>query len=421
VGKTPDELYQERERRFNDAIRLKVPDRVPIAVLGNFFPAKYAGITCEEAMYDYEKLAAATRKTIIDFDFDLYVNPFGIYSIGKQMEMLGDRRFKWPGHGVSINSTHQFVEAEHMTADEYDAFVFDPTDYLLRTHIPRVLGALEPLKMLPYIPSLFYFLMESEFTAPFGTPLVSQALETLIKTGQESLKMFERGTEFGKEMTSLGYPAMFGAITQAPFDYFGDYFRGTKGIMLDMYRHPDKILEAIDKVTPMLLNLAVGMADTSGIRRAFIPLHKGLDGFMSQKQFETLFWPSLKKIILALIDNDVVPIVLWEGDCTSRLETIADIPKGKAIYWFERTDMVRAKEVLRGRVCIMGLVPSSLLCTASPQDVRDYCKRLIDVVAKDGGYILNGDIGIADEAKPENVKAMIDFTKEYGRYKNYSS
>ena len=155
----------------------------------------------------------------------------------------------------------------------------------------------------------------------------------------------------------------------------------------------------------------------SGIPMCFIPLHKGVDGFMSPKQFNTFFWPTLKKVILALIGQNIVPILLWEGDCTSRLETIADIPKGKAIYWFERTDMRRAKEVLGGQVCIMGLMPSSILCTGSPQEVRDYCKRLIDVVGKDGGYILNGDIGIPDEAKPENVKAMIDFTKEYGVYK----
>ena len=32
-------------------------------------------------------------------------------------------------------------------------------------------------------------------------------------------------------------------------------------------------------------------------------------------------------------------------DCTKRLETIKDIPAGKCIYWFERTDMVQG---LRG-------------------------------------------------------------------------
>jgi len=99
------------------------------------------------------------------------------------------------------------------------------------------------------------------------------------------------------------------------------------------------------------------------------------------------------------------------------LEIIKDIPRGKAIYWFERTDVFKAKAILGDRVCIRGNVPSTLLCTGTPDEVKHYCKKLIDVVGKDGGLIVDGDVGIADEAKPENVKAMTDFTKEYGVYR----
>jgi len=417
MGKTPQDVYQEREKRLNDAIQLKVPDRVPIAPLFTFFAAKYAGITCQEAMYDYNKLAEVTKKTVVDFDVDVYSNPFGVIAPGPLLDILDDRRFKWPGHGVRINNTFQYVEGEYMTADEYDAFITDPTDYILRTHIPRVLGALEPLKMLSNLPGSAYIGLDIAFTLPFALPPVAQVLETLTKAGQESLKLVNRQATFSQEMTGLGFPSMFSGVIVCSFDYIGDLYRGTRGIMLDMYRCPDKLLEAIDRITPIIINTAIDTTKLSGIPRCFIPIHKGIDGFMSLKQFNTFFWPTLKQLMLALIDKDIVPIVLWEGDCTSRLETIADIPKGKAIYWFERTDMDRAKEVLNGQVCIMGLMPSSLLCTGNPQEVRDYTKRLIDVVAKGGGYILNGDVGIPDEAKPENVRAMFDFAREYGVYK----
>jgi uroporphyrinogen-III decarboxylase len=417
MGKTPEELYQEREKRVNDAIQLKVPDRVPIALLYNFFGAKYGGLTCEEAMYDLDKLERATRRAIVDFDIDSYTDPFGALSLGPMLDILDDKRVKWPGHGVPADATYQYVEGEYMKADEYDAFINDPTDYVLRTHIPRVLGALEPLKMLPYLPGAYYFALDLLLPVPFAMPEFFQALEKLAKAGQESLKVFSKSAAFKQEMAGLGYPPMFGSIGWAPFDYIGDFYRGTRGAMLDMYQRPDKLLEAIDKITSVIINVALEMAQQSGIRRCFIPLHKGLDGFMSPKQFNTFYWPSLKKLILTLIDQNICPIVLWEGDCTSRLETIVDIPRGKAVYWFERTDMQRAKEVLDGHVCIMGLMPSSVLCAGSQQDVRDCCKRLIDMVGKGGGYILNGDIGIPDEAKPENVKAMVDFTKEYGVYR----
>lgn len=416
MGKTTQELYKEREKRFNDAIQLKVPDRVPIAPLFTFFAAKYAGITCREAMFDYEKLAAVTKKAILDFEVDVYSNPFGVIAPGPLLEILGDKRFKWPGDGLPINTTFQYVEGEYMTADEYPAFISDPTDFILRTHIPRILGALEPLKMLSNLPGAPYIGLEIAYTIPFALPPVSQAMTTLARAGQESLKLVTRGAAFGKEMTALGFPSMFSGTALCSFDYIGDLFRGTRGIMLDMYRCPDTLLKAINKITPIIINASIDATKQGGIPRCFIPLHKGIDGFMSLKQFNTFFWPTLKQLILALINQDIVPILLWEGDCTSRLETIADIPRGKAIYWFERTDMKRAKEILKDRVCIMGLMPSSILCTGTAEQTREYTKRLIDVVGKDVGYILNGDIGIPDEAKPENVKAMFKFTKEYGVY-----
>jgi uroporphyrinogen-III decarboxylase len=185
--------------------------------------------------------------------------------------------------------------------------------------------------------------------------------------------------------------------------------------MVDMYRDPDKLLEAIDKMLPIMIQLAVSGAKRTGFQRVFIPLHKGPEFFMSLDQFKTFYWPSLKKLMLRLIDEGLVPCPLFEGDYTSRLEIIADIPKGKACYAFERTDIFKAKEVLGGHVCIRGNVPLSLLIAGTPEDVKDHCKKLIDIVGKGGGFILDTST-VIDDAKPENVKMLINFTKEYGIY-----
>jgi uroporphyrinogen-III decarboxylase len=53
-------------------------------------------------------------------------------------------------------------------------------------------------------------------------------------------------------------------------------------------------------------------------------------------------------------------------------------------------------------------VPASLLNIGTPDQVKDYCRKLIEVVGKGGGFILDGATGVPDEAKPENVKAMAD-------------
>jgi hypothetical protein len=412
MGKTPEELYKERNQRIQDAIQLKQPDRVPFAPYVTFFPAVYAGLSFEEAMHDYDKLAAAVRKFMLDFQPDALSDTFPLLAWAPTLEILDYKQLVWPGHGGKPNATYQFVEDEYMKAEEYDNFLSDPSDFLLRRFIPRAWGLLEPLKRLRHL-SRAWYTMSAVYVAPFGIPEVADALEGLINAGREARKMMSKAYEFIGEMEAMGFPRQFVTTSYAPFDYIGDFMRGTRGVMLDIYENPDKLMAAIDKITPSMIEQATSVRKTAGVNRVFMPLHKGIDIFMSQEQFKKFYWPSLRRVIMACIDAGLVPNPLFEGDCTSRLEIIGDIPKGKAVYWFERTSLLKAKEVLGDTVCIEGGVPSALMINGSPEEVKAYCKELIDVVGKNGGFILNGDVGIPDEAKIQNVRAMADFVKEY--------
>jgi len=189
--------------------------------------------------------------------------------------------------------------------------------------------------------------------------------------------------------------------------------RGSKGGMLDMFRHKDKLLETIDKARLLLNTNVVEGAKLVGCPYVFIPLHWGLDGFMSPDQFNEFYWPSLRQTIHDLIDAEMTPVILWEGDCTTRLEFIGDIPPGKAIYWFERTDLHTTKDVLGDVVCLRGNVPPSLLNTGTVDEVNAYCKDLIEYVGKGGGFILDGAASITDEAPIENIVAMAESVRKY--------
>lgn len=410
------ELYKQREKRVNDAIALRVPDRVPIMVLFGFFPAKYSGFTAQDVMYDPEKMLMAQMKTLLEFQPDMEQNPFGIRFLGPILEVLDFKQLKWPGHGVPINSTYQFVEGEYMKVEEYDHFLSDPSDFMVRRYWPRICSSLKGLEKLNPIHSIITYYMGIPFGfAPFSFPEVAESLEVVKKAGQESMKIVTYSRLFTEKAKEAGFPMQFGAFTQAPFDTLGDFFRGTKGIMLDMYRRPDKVIQACEKLLPFMFEIALNATKTSKNPRVFIPIHKGLDGFMSEEQFRKFYWPTLRELMLALINEGLNPCPLWEGDCTSRLEIIKDIPAGKACYAFESTDMFKAKEILKDIVCIRGNVPLSLLIAGTPEDVKTYCKKLIDVCGKGGGFIMDSATGL-DDAKPENVKVMFEFTKEYGMY-----
>jgi hypothetical protein len=409
MDKPPQELYEERLKRIEDAIQVKVPDRVPVNLSLGYFPAKYTGITCEDAFYNHAKWKEATIKTVVDFAPDAY-SGMGADS-GLALEAIDFKQMKWPGHGTSPNHGHQFVEGEYMKADEFDAFLKDPTGFILNTYLPRVCGNLKVLERLPNLTLLLF-----SPTMLLGMPEFDNAIEALMKARQALLERNKAAGSMAIELKELGFPTFADGAAFAPFDIISDRLRGMRGAFLDIFRQPDKYLEATEKLLPVMLGLATTVAKMRGGKRVFIPLHRGADGFMSLKQFEKFYWPTLKGLLIGLIDAGLTPCPFFEGRYDSRLEHLLEIPKGKMLGYFDASDIFKVKEILGGHICIMGNVPSSLLQTGSTEDIKNHCKKLIDVVGKDGGYIMAPRSSI-DEVKPENLKAMINFTKEYGVYK----
>ena len=411
-----EKAYKERVTRIKDAIQMKkLPDRVPVLLLPNFFPAYYAGITPQEAMYDYDKCCMAFKKFVLDFDAD--VNPGAVGpGPGKFFEILDYKLYSWPGHGVPPEQSYQCNEGEYMKADEYDALIDDPSNFFSNTYLPRVFGALEGFKMLPALTSILEIYGVAFNFIPYGLPPVQASYKALFEAGAEVLKWVGAVGGAGIEMTAAGYPGAWGGFTKAPFDVIGDTLRGTRGIMVDMYRQPDKLLEAMDRLTPLMIKMGVGAAQMNRNPIIFIPLHKGADGFLSDEQFKKFYWPTLRKVMMGLIAEGVVPNPALEGKWTTRLEVMQDMPKGKTLWMIDQSDIAKAKKTIGKIGCMHGNVPSDLLSLGTPQQVKDYVKNLIDTCSKDGGFIVSNG-AFFDQAKAENVKAVVDTTKEYGVYK----
>jgi uroporphyrinogen-III decarboxylase len=411
MDQAAEQAFREREQRLIDAVQLKTPDRVPISMGLNYFPAKFTGTTTWAAYYDFPNWKQAYIKAAQYYEPDrLLVVP---NQSGNVLEALDARQLRWPGHGVSRYHTHQFVEGEYMREDEYDLLLNDTSDFLVRCYLPRVYGILAPAGKLPPLNMLMTML-------PFNTlasPEFIGMLEKLTQIAKEAVQWQTETASLVRELTGLGYfcrnaPMMSGA----PFDSVSDFLRGMRGTMLDMYRCPDKLLRACDMMCRIQLERIAQLPQAIEFTPAFMALHRGAHGFMSLKQFEIFYWPYLLTVINALADKGYTPDVFFEGDYNSRLEYLAQLPKGKAIARFDQIDMARAKEILGNTVCIAGNMPVSILQVGTVDDVKKKCKELIDAAGKDGGYIL-APASALDEVNPENLKAMIEFTKEYGKYR----
>lgn len=301
-----------------------------------------------------------------------------------------------------------------MIADEYDALLEDPSDFAMRTLLPRVAGSLKGLENLPPYSSLLG--MPLGLAMPFTRPEVQKAYQSLIDAGKEMMKWQKELIAFNREALQEGFPALRGTMAVAPFDTIGDSLRGTQGVILDMYRRPEKLLETIDMVTRKVIRHAINTVNANGGIMVWFPLHKGDDTFMSDKQFEKFYWPSLKKFVDALIDEGLMVSLFAEGKYQRRLPYIHDFPKGWVHWTFDQTNMADAKRIVGQTCSISGNVPTSLMCTGTAKEVKEYCRRLIETCAPGGGYLLSGG-ATATETCPENLRAMMEAAKEYGVYK----
>jgi hypothetical protein len=409
-----EKLYKARVTRFVKAIKIEEPDRVPCALPVGYFPAYYAGYDLKTVMYDYEKQRDAWLKFMYDFgDMDTYGGP-GLILPAKALEIIDHRLHKWPGHGLADDvRSYQFVEKEYMKSDEYNKLIKDPSDFWLRTFMPRQAGGYAALARLPHLTAfvgipIFYL-------ASYADPEIQKAYKTIFKAAEEIVEWQKITGEVSRIALEEGYPGFSGGFSGAPFDMLTDMLRGTTGIFIDMYRQQEKIHEAMERLVPIVIEEAISIANLSLSPIVMMPLHKGEKGFMSQKQFETFYWPTFKKVLMGMINEGLVPMPFAEGNYIPRLEVIQDMPKGSMIWYFEYMDMAQAKATVGRNNCIYGNLPVSIMVTGSVEEVKVGCRKLIETCAPGGGYILSAAASM-DFGKIENLHAMMDAAKEYGVY-----
>jgi uroporphyrinogen-III decarboxylase len=408
-----EQAYRARATRIRQSIRLEgVPDRVPVLATCGLYPAISRGVTPYEAMHDHEKAVQAWLETNRDLQPDAMIAPMFAAIPARAFEILDVRILDWPGRGLPKDVGFQYNEQEWMREDEYDLLIDDPTDFMLHVWLPRVVGGLEgfaalsaPMDTIEIVASPPYFLR-------WANPDVKTSLEKLLAAADEVAKWGSLIFPLLGRLVAEGWPGHIGAMSKAPFDVIGDTFRGTRGIMMDIFRRPDAVIEACDRLAPLMVKWVTRQANPQSPPVVFMPLHKGADAFMSDDMFARFYWPSLRKVILGLNEEGFVPHLFAEGGYNSRLEMISDVPPGKTNWHFDRTDMRRAKEVLGDIACIQGNVPISLLQVGTPEDVSAYAQDLIGSIGTDGGFILDAG-AVVDEAKGENMRAMIRAAKEF--------
>lgn len=391
-------LYAQRLGRYTAALRNDVPDCVPIRPFVAEFAAKYAGLTCQDVTQDYEQAFAAVRKCAADFDWDAVVGNM-VYVWAGLTQAIGLKYYAVPGVELPPDVGFQYreppPEQAYMRADEYDALIADPTGFLFNVWLPRVAADV----VLP------------------GAPATHRSNLSFLKGGMALLKYFNSfGGQAARLRAESGTVGAIAGILKAPFDILADKLRGYIGLTHDMRRRPEKVLRACEALAPHLLHVALAGADPDKNVPVGFWMHRGCVPFVTPAQFESHYWPTLRPIIEELWRQGHQTLFYAEGDWNYHLDRLGELPDRSIVFHVDRGDISEAHRKLGDKFCLSGGIPNTLLSYGSPEDVRAACKRVIDEVARDGGYIMDASAIIQNDARVENMRALTEFTREYGVY-----
>lgn len=382
-----EENLSSRLARVQAAVQCEKGDRLPVIMAMDYkFPCRYKGITQGEY---FRNRALGTQALLEVFD------EFGGWDVAGGGGMTTRTRdmleapmvIKVPGKDIGEEEVIQWDEKEILTLDDYDRIAEMGWKAFIQDFYPRFRGW---------------------DVDDYKTRIEARADKQLagMKAGQ-------------RFWADKGYPVWGGASPFSPLMMLS-CSRSMTPFTMDLHRIPDKVEAVMEAMIDDLIEVtiesvkSVGITSDIGMPSATIILERGGNGYYPLKIFERFEFPYLKKMVEALVAEDITPIMHFDQDWTLNLPYLKELPPKKCIMQLDSvTDIFKAKEILKDHICIMGDVPPALLTLGKPGEVEDYCKKLMDVIGEDGGFILGVACGVPVDSKFDNLKAMIDTARNY--------
>ncbi len=397
-----EKIYDERMERYCTAMKNRKPDKVPSRLFAAEVAGKSVGYNAQEVTHDLDKGLEAVIQMCKQVNLDATVVNM-VYVWTGMTESYGTRYYKVPGIDIDEDEPFQYWEPRteeegFMKADEYDRFIEDPNEFVMNVWAPRI---------------------SKYFVAP-GEANTTKNNLAWLKGGISMMTYFNKlFAQVDRMKNECGTVWAIAGALKAPFDILADKFRGFRGIAYDIHRQPAKLLKATEAVMPHMKWNALAGADPEKKVPISLWMHRGATGFFSEENFERFFWPTLKQVTEEIFAEGYQVLYYAEGKWGRNFKHFLQLPEGSIIYHCDKDGIFEAHRVLGEKFAISGGIPNDLLALGTPEEVKASVKKVIDSeVAKDGGYILDAEAIIQQDAKLENVKAMVEACDEYGVYKS---
>jgi hypothetical protein len=359
------QLFSTHFNRLTTAISLGTPDRVPVVLAADSFFARHMGVPLAEYLNDLEVSSQINLRSLAELgEID------GIQYLAPCVHALGAgtiAKVKLPGRELPPDAQWQIDEISPMSEADYDIILDKGFAYYQQQVFEKHL------------------------------PLAVADLQKYIEADWE--KIIANYVNAGIVPFS---PLIFGV----PFDVLSSA-RGMVNLTKDLYRIPDKVEAVLDIITTEMIAMIKERITPLKPFAVFTGATRCAPEYMSPKMWERFALPFLKRQVEAVVETGAYALLHWDNNWTRAIEYLQEFPKGKCILSSDsNTDLYKAKEVLRGHMCVMGDVPAAMLTLGTPDEVYKYSSKLINDLGPDG-FILAVGCCTPLNAKPENVKAMI--------------
>jgi|Deesub1362A_J573_1020465.scaffolds.fasta_scaffold01184_13 uroporphyrinogen-III decarboxylase len=379
------ELFDEREKRIRDAIELREPDRVPVICHGiGWYFKMVPGVTARDMVESNDKFMKVLLKFMLDIQPDAAWRPVPQDPLASVV--VEPTPMIFPENGDN-SCEPKIISRETMKVEDYKFVIENGYLATLMKFLPE---------LRPGIPNVQKKLMDK-----LG----------LTSDPEEPPLDFTKNIEM---LRQVGFPAYFLFEMLSPFNCL-TLLRTYPKMCMDLKRHPDLVKQAIERMVPEMTSILIGMTKQCDLPRVCIGVHRESATFFSPKIFDEVFFPEIKSMVELCSKEDLKVILHCDGNWNPLLERLTELPKKRCVIQLDMdTDPFKAKEVIGDRYCIDAGPMELEMATWTPEEVEDYCKKLIDIVGDGGGFILKSEI--SREAKPENVRAFINVAKTYGVY-----
>jgi len=399
MAKDLEKLYNERMARYVTAMNNEKPDKVPFRPFAAECAGAFYGLNSQQVTHDVDQGLEAVIRLCKDFDIDATVVNM-VYVWTGMTESYGTKYYGIPGIDLGVNESFQYREPRNdedafMRADEYDRFIEDPNEFVMNVWAPRI---------------------SKYFVAP-GEPNTTKNNLAWLKGGISMMSYFQKlGAQVARMKNEAGTVSCLAGALKAPFDIIADKFRGFRGVAYDIRRQPDKLLKATEAVAPHMAWTAIAEADPEKKVPVSHWMHRGATGFFSEEIFKKYYWPTLREVTEEIFRTGHQIIYYAEGKWARNLKYFLELPEKSIIFHCDKDDIFEVHKVLGHKFAISGGVPNDLLAFGTPEDVRKRVKEVIEVVGRDGGFILDAEAIMQQDTKKENFQAMIDACNEWGVY-----